>query len=245
MVYAIVPAAGHGERFGGTHKKQFLKLADKPVFIHTLLTFQNSPGIDEIICVVPKEDLQETNTLIADYALPKLQNVIAGGASRQDSVAAAMALLKKKGQDEDIVLVHDGVRPLVTTELIAKVIEGVLTFGAVAAARPVTDSLKEVTDGAVIQKSLARERIWAMQTPQGFYLSVLAEACEKGKTDHFFATDEAMLVERLGIPILCIEGPSENIKITTAADLKMAQFLLQNSDTTEKIASLENTSTLH
>lgn len=235
MNYAIVPAAGHGERFGGTHKKQFLMLAGKPVFIHTLMTFQNSPSIDEIICVVPEEDLPETKALLADYVLPKLIKVIAGGASRQDSVSAAMTLLKKKGHDDDIVLVHDGVRPLVTTAFIEKIVEGVLTFGAVAAARPVTDSLKEVTDGAVIQKSLARERIWAMQTPQGFYLSVLAEACQKGADDHFFATDEAMLVERLGIPILCIEGPSENIKITTGSDLKMAEFLLQNQNDSETI----------
>lgn len=210
-------------------------LADKPVFIHTLLAFQESACIDEIIFVVPEEDLPSTKALIRDYGLPKLKYVIAGGRSRQESVAAGMLLLKEKGQDDDIVLVHDGVRPLVTNTLIGAVVEGVRTFGAVVAARPVTDSLKEVTDGAVIQKSLARERIWAMQTPQGFYLSVLVEACRKGAEDHFYATDEAMLVERLGVPILCIEGPSENIKITTASDLKMAEFLLKNQNDSESV----------
>lgn len=239
MIYAIIPAAGHGERFGGKHKKQFLMLGDKPVFIHTLMTFQESPCIDEIICVVPKADLSATKTLISDYRLPKLKHVISGGASRQESVTTAMTLLEKKGRDEDIVLVHDGVRPLVTGKLIKKIVEGVLTFGAVTAARPVTDSLKEVTEGSVIQKSLARERIWAMQTPQGFYLSVLTEACRKAAEDRFFATDEAMLVERLGIPILCIEGPSENIKITTASDLKMAEFFLKNQNATNNVVRAE------
>lgn len=230
MIFAIVPAAGRGDRLGGETKKQFLELAGIPIFIHTLALFQKASLIDEIICVVPKEDHSDAKRLIAEYSLSKVKRLITGGAERQDSVAAAVILLEKIGQAEDIVLVHDGVRPLATTSLISKIIEGVKEFGAAVAAYPVTDSLKEVSERRVIQRSLARDRIWAMQTPQGFRLSMLTKAYQKGAADRFKATDEAILVERLNIPIHCVIGASENIKITNAPDLKMAEFFLRNRE---------------
>jgi len=228
MVFVIVPAAGSGHRFGGKQKKQFLPLVGTPVLIHTLRRFQHASPTDEIVCVVPKEDLTYATQLISQYPLSKVKRILTGGRHRQDSVSGALSLLEKTGRPDDIVLVHDAMRPLVTDRLISQIVEGVKKFGAAVAAVPVTDSLKTVSEAGDIQNSLQRDRIWAMQTPQGFRLSVLAEASRKGAADHFFATDEAMLGERLGVRIHCIEGLSGNIKVTNATDLKMAEFLLQN-----------------
>ncbi|MFQ5543098.1 MAG: 2-C-methyl-D-erythritol 4-phosphate cytidylyltransferase [Nitrospiria bacterium] len=227
-VYAIIPAAGSGIRFGGKIRKQFLELAGTPIFIHTLNLFQQSPVINEIICVVPREDLASSSTLISRLRLTKVTKVISGGVRRQDSVSAAVEVIDKKGHPADIVLVHDGVRPLATASLIKEIVQMVEKTGAAVASRRVTDSLKEVFEDGTIQRSLPRDTIWSMQTPQGFRLSILSSACQKGVEDRFDATDEAMLVERLGIPIHCVEGPQENIKITTASDLKLANAFLRD-----------------
>lgn len=223
-------AAGRGERFGGALKKQFLMLAGAPVLIHALTLFQNASLVDDAICLVPKEDFSYAQALIERYSLTKVKTLLPGGGRRQDSVAAAVSRLEKTGRPDDIVLVHDGVRPLASSSLISKVVAGVESFGAAAAACPVTDSLSEVSEARWIRKSLSRDTIWAMQTPQGFRLSILAEAYRKAARDDFFATDEAMLVARLGVSIRCVEGSAENIKITKPSDLKMAEFLVRARD---------------
>ncbi len=233
MTFALVAAAGRGLRFGGETKKQFLPLLGKPVFIHTLGVFQAATDIDQIICVVPEEDLSETQETIKQHVLSKVVSILPGGRHRQDSVVAAIAYLEQKGEAEDIVLVHDGVRPLIRPQLISKIVAGVKHYGAVVAALPVTDSLKEVSEKGIIQRSLPRDRVWAMQTPQGFRLSILAAAYREGATEGIFATDEAMLVERLGQAIHCIEGEAENIKITSASDFSLAELFLQRRKETE------------
>lgn len=234
MIHAVIAAAGRGKRFGGEQKKQFTPLAADPLLIHSLTAFQRSALIGAILCVVSKEDLSFTEELISGYTLPKVKAVLPGGARRQGSVGAAVTHLEEVGQGDDIVLVHDGARPLVTGELIEGIVQGVKDHGAAVAACRMTDSLKEVSEEGMIEKSVSRARIWAMQTPQGFRLSVLAEACRKGAADAFYATDEAMLVERLGIPIYCVEGSAENIKITTPSDLKMAEHFLHLRSTSSR-----------
>lgn len=241
MIAALIPAAGRGERFGGDRAKQFLPLAGKPVFIQTLTVFQDSDLIDQIVCVVPKEALSEANQEIRQQGLSKVVSLLPGGAHRQDSVGTAIALLEKTGDPDDIVLVHDGVRPLVSPELISRIVAGVRRFGAVAAALPVTDSLKEVSEEGTIRASLSREKIWAMQTPQGFRLSILAAAYRKGAEDRFLATDEAMLVERLGQTIHCIEGAPENIKITSPSDLALAEFFLRRRSVSNTLKNESST----
>jgi 2-C-methyl-D-erythritol 4-phosphate cytidylyltransferase len=234
MVHAVIPAAGRGERMGGKTKKQFLDLFGFPVIIHTLTVFQKSPVVDDIICVASREDQLLLERLVSDFALTKIKQVIVGGERRQDSVRAAIDLLEKEDRPDDLVLVHDGVRPLVTPELIERVVSGAEKFGAAVAAIPVADSLKEVSADRVIQKSVPRENIWSMQTPQAFRLALLIEAYRKAVQDGFAGTDEAMLVERTGTPIHCIRGSSENIKITTESDFKMAELLLSGRTALEK-----------
>ncbi len=224
-VHAIVLAAGSGQRFGA--KKQFLDLAGKPVIIHSLSLFQQSALIETVVCVVPKADTVFAKELVSEYGLSKIKAVLAGGKTRQDSVAIALDHLASKKSAEDLVLVHDGARPLLSLPLLEALIAEAKKSGAVVAGRPVSDSLKFVSSEGVIQDTLPREGLWAMQTPQVFTLSVLLKAYRKGAAEGFSATDEAMLVERLGVVIKCIVGPSENIKITNPSDLRLAESLLQ------------------
>lgn len=227
MIHAVIPAAGRGKRLGGNVKKQFLKLCDLPVAVHTLAAFQNSPLINEIVCIASKEDLSFFERLISDHSLTKVTKILPGGERRQDSVRAGVSHLEGRSDPDDLVVVHDGVRPLVTPRLIEKVIEAAKEGGSAVAALPVADSLKEVSSDKMILKSLPRENIWAMQTPQVFRLGILLEAYRSAAEEGFEGTDEAMLVERLGFPIRCVEGSIENIKITTSPDLATAEVLLR------------------
>jgi len=226
VISAVVVAAGRGLRFGGETKKPFVALGASPLIIHALKAFQKTSLVDEILCVVSKEALGLTQALVSGHDLPKVRAVLPGGRRRQDSVAAAVFSLARTGDDQDIVLVHDGVRPLVSRALIERVLEGVKAHGAAVAACRVTDALKTVSPAGRIEKSLSRERVRAMQTPQGFRLGALARACRKAEAEAFEASDEAMLLEQLGLPVHCVEGEAENIKITTPSDLKLAAYFL-------------------
>ena len=225
MIHAVIPAAGQGKRLGGSVKKQFITLCDLPVAVHTLTVFQNLPLIDQIVCVAPKEDLSFFERLISEYSLTKITALLPGGDRRQDSVWAGLSSLAQRDQ-EDLVVVHDGVRPLVTSQLIEKVIESAKEAGSAVAALPVADSLKQVSSDKMILRSLPRENVWAMQTPQVFRLGILMKAYQNAARERWEGTDEAMLVERSGFPVRCVEGSIENIKITTLPDLELAEILL-------------------
>lgn len=227
MIHAVIPAAGQGKRLGGSVKKQFLNLCDLPVAVHTLAAFQAASLIDEIICVSSNEDLSFFERLVSDHALTKVVKLLPGGERRQDSVWAGLAYLGERHDRKDLVVVHDGVRPLVTPQLIEKVIRAAGAEGSAVAALPVTDSLKEVSSDKMILRSLPRENVWAMQTPQVFRLGILLEAYRRAAQEGFEATDEAMLVEKLGLPIRCVEGEIENMKITLPPDLETAEVLLR------------------
>lgn len=233
-VTAIVLAAGSGRRFG--EKKQFSDLAGRPLLIHSLSIFQKSPCIDKVICVAPREDLSRVETLADKYALSKIKKITPGGTERQDSAAVAIFDLEKEHSPNDIVLIHDGARPFVSLALVDALVQKTMIHGAVVAARRITDSLKEVSAEGFIQRSVPRKGLWAMQTPQSFRLPILAEAYRKGMASGVTATDDAMLVEQLGHPILCVEGPAENIKITAASDLKWAELWLRH-DTEARVLS--------
>lgn len=226
MTHVVIPAAGRGERMGGKTKKQFLTLCDLPIIVHTLSAFQASSVIDEITCVVSKEDQSHLERLLSEHGLTKVKRILHGGERRQDSVRAAIDLLGKRFPSDEMVLVHDAVRPLVTSDLIERVLEGARKFGGAVAGLPMADSLKQVSGERFIERSVPREGIWLMQTPQAFSLGTLAAAFLQAAKERFFGTDEAMLVERIGIPIHCVEGSVENIKITTPSDLRLAESLL-------------------
>jgi len=230
MVAVIIPAAGRGDRMGATSvKKQFLPLGGLPIVIHTLLAFQNAPDVQQIACAVATEDLSFFRSLISTHGLTKVRHVVPGGAHRQDSVGAALAALGSDVGPDDIILVHDAVRPFVSGGVIDLVISAARQFGGAVAACPVTDSLKQVAPDRMIIKSLSREGLWTMQTPQGFKMSTLSAAHQAAARDGFYGTDEAALVTHLGRPVYCVEGAIDNIKITTPADLAFAELFLARS----------------
>ncbi|MEK7747735.1 MAG: 2-C-methyl-D-erythritol 4-phosphate cytidylyltransferase [Nitrospirota bacterium] len=223
MTHAIIVAAGAGKRAGGTLKKQFASIAGEIVLIQTLAVFQASVFIDTIVCVIAKCDQAHFEDLIKRHPISKIKGVVEGGSSRQDSTAAGLFFLERHYHQTDFVVIHDGARPFVTTKLIERVIKAAsLSCGAIAA-MPMTDTLKQVSPRGEIMRSLSRDEIWGAQTPQVFPLGLLSDAIRNAKAECFVGTDEAALFERMGYPVLCVEGEIDNIKITTASDFNRAE----------------------
>jgi 2-C-methyl-D-erythritol 4-phosphate cytidylyltransferase len=216
-VWAVVVAAGEGRRFGGP--KQFAALRGRPVLDWSLAAFESSPHVDAVILVLAHPG--EGGKYAARYA--KIGAVVRGGERRQDSVACGVAALK--GQSDDIVLVHDGARPLVTQELIERVLDAARETGASVPAVPLEDTVKEAEKGRVV-RTLDRSRLFRVQTPQGFALGLLQRALAQAKAEGADVTDEAALVERLGLPVALVPGDPRNIKITSPLDLTMAEAFL-------------------
>ncbi len=222
---AIIPAGGVGRRMGGDIPKQFLPLAGVPVLVHTLRAFQRSPLIDEIFLVVPEGDIQVVRKdIVEEHGLSKVTSVLAGGAERQDSVANALTLVR---DDHGIVLVHDAVRPFVTGDLIRQVAAAAEEHGAAAVGLPVRDTVKRVSAAGVVEKTLDRKGLWLTQTPQAFQRQVLCAAYEKAAQDGFSGTDDASLVERMGVSVWMIPGDHDNIKMTTPEDLELGAIIIR------------------
>jgi 2-C-methyl-D-erythritol 4-phosphate cytidylyltransferase len=216
-VSAIIVAAGAGKRFG--EKKQFAYLRAKPVLEWTLESFQAHAGVDAVVLVLPDEkDLKHYRMRYA-----KIVDIVRGGERRQDSVWQGFRLLAASAPE--IVLVHDGARPLVGAGLIGRVIDAARAFGAAVPVLPVEDTIKAVQDGR-ITATIDRTRLAKAQTPQGFRYDVLRKALEGARRDRFYGTDEAALVERAGLPVTAVPGDPRNIKITTPTDITIAEALL-------------------
>jgi 2-C-methyl-D-erythritol 4-phosphate cytidylyltransferase len=218
-VSAIVVAAGSGRRFGSA--KQFALLGGKPVLDWALQAFAGHPEVDGVVLVLPAG---QSGTRYRER-WSKIVAVVEGGERRQDSVAAGFAGLEP-GLGS-LVLVHDGVRPLVGPEVIGRVIAKAKKTGAAVAAIPVEDTIKEAAGGFVV-RTLERDTLRRIQTPQGFRYEVLGEALRRAREDGFYGTDEAALVERTGHPVALVMGDPRNIKITTAADLKIAEAWIED-----------------
>lgn len=214
---AIIVAAGAGKRFG--QMKQFVYLRGKPVLEWTLERFQAHEEVGSIILVLPDE--QDRKHYQMRYG--KIVDVVRGGDERQDSVWQGFRLLD--GAKTGLVLVHDGARPLVDGLLISRVAAEARTAGAAVPILPLEDTAKEVQDGRII-KTIDRLKIFRVQSPQAFLYPVLKQALEAARRDRFYGTDEAMLVERVGLPVRTVEGDPRNVKITTPLDLKIAEALL-------------------
>jgi 2-C-methyl-D-erythritol 4-phosphate cytidylyltransferase len=224
-VTVLVPAAGSGRRMGKATAKQFLPLGAKPLLAHTLLAFQRSPEIDEIIPILSSEDMEAClRDVIEPNHLTKVKTLVVGGRERQDSVYNG---LRKLGPDAEIVLVHDGVRPFVTAAMIEQCIEHARKGDCVAVGVPLKDTVKEVDDRGVVRATLERNRLWAVQTPQAFPAGILRQAYEDAYARKLSATDDATLVERAGYEVRIIMGSYENIKITTPEDLVLAGEILK------------------
>ena len=226
-VVAIIPSAGAGVRMGGNRAKQFLDLCDRPLLAVTLEKFQKSAAVDSIIAVVPAGDLDFCQREIVErYDLSKVEKVVPGGRRRQDSVRIG---IEASGGDHGLVLVHDGVRPLIQPGLIERVVNAATENRAVVAALPAKETVKEIDRDGFVVKTYDRRRVWLVQTPQAFRYGDILMAHRRALEEKWDGvTDDAFLMERAGIPVKVIQGSEENIKVTTPYDMEMARYLLEN-----------------
>lgn len=219
-VAVLIPAAGQGTRMGG-RRKQFRMLGGKPLLVQTLLVFERHPDVDYILVATPSEAVQALSRELRAVGITKLATVVAGGTTRQASVAAA---LRATPEPVGIVLVHDAVRPFVRPAQVAGVIDMVRRAGAAALAVPITDTLRKGQNECFGQ-TVAREGLFAMQTPQGFRRAWLEAAHVEAAHQGHRSTDDVELVQRLGYAVQLVPGSTRNIKITTPDDWEVAQVL--------------------
>lgn len=220
---AVVVAAGKGTRMGAAVGKQFLPIGDRPMLVRTLDVFQRMPEVESVIVVTGREDIPKVRSLAARFRLDKVVDVIAGGPERQQSVLHGLRALS---EDVEWVLVHDAARPFVREAAIRRCLRKAAETGAAVLAVPVKDTIKVVDGHGTIQTTPDRQSLRAIQTPQAFRRADLLAAHRKAEAEGFVGTDDAMLMERAGIPVQVAEGDEDNIKITTPEDLQWAEFRL-------------------
>jgi 2-C-methyl-D-erythritol 4-phosphate cytidylyltransferase len=232
QVFVILPAAGLGTRMAGSQPKQFLALNGLPILIHSLRAFAAVPRVTAIYVAVRKTEIERVEAQIAEYAsqygFDGHVRVVEGGDSRQESVSHALAALP--AEPDDIVLVHDAVRPLIDAPTIDRTIDAVALHGAAIVGMPAVDTIKQVertAHGALITSTIPREFVVLAQTPQGFRYGLLQHAFAEATADGFVGTDEASVVERDGHPVAVVPGSQVNLKITQPGDLELAEFYLQ------------------
>lgn len=218
-VGVAVPAAGEGRRMGGA-RKPFLTLAGEPLLVHALRPFLATPGVEAVAVAVSQGDVEEARGWVE--ALDPRIRVVAGGGTRSDSVAHAVAALPP---GVEVILVHDAARPLVTEAAIRRCVEGAAAGEGAVAGWPAVDTLKEVDGEGRIVRTPDRARIWHAQTPQGFPAAVLRSALADAAL-RATATDDAALVEAAGTTVRMVEGAPDNLKVTRPEDLPVAEFLL-------------------
>jgi 2-C-methyl-D-erythritol 4-phosphate cytidylyltransferase len=239
-VFVIVPAAGLGTRMAplaapgkkSAPSKQFTELAGTPILIHTLRKFAAVPLVTEIWVALRQSEIAGFRARLEQEApdvLQKKVEFVEGGEQRQQSVANALHAIS--ASPEDLVLVHDAVRPLVTAEIIEDVLRAAEKHGAAIAGLPAVDTVKQVErkpEGAVIHTTVPRASVVLAQTPQGFRYELLKKAFDDAAADGFLGTDEASLLERAGIPVAVVMGSPRNLKITAPADMELAEFYLKH-----------------
>jgi 2-C-methyl-D-erythritol 4-phosphate cytidylyltransferase len=229
-IIAIVPAAGLGRRFGSGTNKPFQTLGGKPLIVWSLKALEAVEEICEIIPVLKSEDMEFVQRLLEEEGFSKIKRIAAGGKERQDSVYNGLKQVEDKNS---IVLIHDGVRPLISTHLVEELIKQMSDAirnkekcDGIIPGVPVKDTIKETEDGFV-RKTLKRGSLWAVQTPQAFPCKKILKAYEEAAKEGYYATDDAALIERYGGTVKVIMGSYANIKITTPEDLYIAEALLK------------------
>jgi len=231
-VIAIIPAAGLGKRFGEGGSKQFQTLGDKPLVVWALEVFESIGDVTEIVPVFKSADMEQGRRLVEDYGISKVKRIASGGKERQDSVYNGLNLI---GDGADVVLIHDAVRPLVKSSIIKESISQLKDCDGVVVGVPLKDTVKEVgttrnrAESGVVKKTLKRDVLWAIQTPQVFKYAILMKAYKKAMGEKFYSTDDAAVVEKYGGKVKVIMGSYANIKITTPEDLDIAEMLLRKS----------------
>lgn len=218
---AVIVAAGSSTRMGGIDK-MLTPMGGDPVVLHTLRAFQQAEEIDEIVLVTREDLMVPMGTLCSQHGIDKVRRVVKGGADRTQSV---MAGLREVSPQTEFVAIHDGARPFVTGEVIARTVEAARAHSAAAPAIPVKDTIKRAVDG-VVQETPDRRELFAVQTPQVFALPLIQGALAKAEEDGVLLTDDCGAVERLGFPVRLVEGSEENIKVTTPADLLHGEAIL-------------------
>lgn len=222
MTTAIIVAAGKSERMGAGTDKAFLSLVNKPVVAWSLLAFERCHEIDRIILVVRKDQILASKAVAKMFGISKLQTVVPGGNRRQESVQAGLAVCDI---DTRYVVVHDGARPLITSDVISEVVKMVKRNPAVTVARRMTDTVKRIDKGVTVVETLDRDKLWAVQTPQAFQFRVLRDAYKNNQDKS--VTDDCQIVEAAGVQVKVCENRKPNLKITTVEDLQIAGVLLK------------------
>lgn len=223
-VAAIIPAAGAGTRLTSKIQKPYIKICGKPILAHTLAAISRNKDITEILVSVGKDKLDKARKEIIERYNIKKARLVIGGEARGDSVYNALKVVSK---DVDYVLIHDGIRPFITNELIKVLLKEVPRFKAVIAAVPVKPTLKIVGKNRFIENTPSRECFWEAQTPQVFKRDLIEKAYENARKNNIKATDDSSLVERLGVKPKIVMGSYSNIKITTKEDLGLAKILFK------------------
>lgn len=235
QVFVIIPAAGLGTRMAsgggaGHAPKQFLELRGQPILVLALRAFLDVDRVHHIFVAVRETEKQRVEAQIQEHGLSNRISVVEGGDTRQESVRNALRALPAK--DDDIVLVHDAVRPLIDAATIRRTIEAVERHQAAIVGVPAVDTIKQVertAEGAIVTTTIPRERIVLAQTPQGFQCGLFRQAVAAADAEGFTGTDEASLVERLGIEVAVVPGSPKNFKITQPGDLALAEFYLNRN----------------
>ncbi len=231
-VIAVVPAAGRGTRMGGSIPKQFLALGDFPILAYSLRTLESIQSISEIIIVIPEADHDFCRQEVVERCgLRKVTKIVAGGRRRQDSVRNGIMAID---HDPEFVLVHDGVRPFVSKEIVSSAIQTAIESGAALVAIPMKDTVKRVNEKGYVEGTLNREELWLAQTPQVFRYTWLLKAHQLAEAQDLEVTDDAGLIEQLGYPISIVQGSAHNIKITRPEDLALGEAILSCQSGEEK-----------
>ncbi len=233
MNVAIITAAGKGTRLKSNISKQFLNIYNKPILAHTLSIFEKTPKVDAIYVSVPEDYLDSCRVDIDEkYKFLKVRKLVIGGSHRQASVFNAISSIP---EDTNIVLIHDGVRPLVTTEEINTTIRRLINDNkkdpevkGVILAAPAKETIKKIS-GQTIDMTIPRDTVWHAQTPQTFFYKNIMEAHRKAAAEEFIGTDDASLIERMGWKVNVTRGRHENIKITTPVDLFLAELFINKN----------------
>ncbi len=222
---ALITSGGRGTRIGGPLPKQYLALNGVPILARTLMVFETHPLVDQVVVTVPQGNERFCRErIVAPFTLSKVVKIVAGGPDRQASVYNGLLHL----EGTDLVAIHDGVRPLVSAEIISEALDAAESFGAAVACVQVRETVKRKTDSSL--ETIPREDLWLAHTPQSFRTALIREAHERALADGFRGTDDASLVERLGRRVVVVSDSDDNIKITTPSDLELARFLLNRRE---------------
>ena len=223
---ALIPAAGMGKRMGASINKQYLLLDGMPIVARTISLFEQSPLIDSIYLVVPAEEIPYCRKNIVEACdFKKIAAIVPGGRERQNSVLNGLIAMREHVSEDDVVLIHDGVRPLITERVLQESIDTARLHDGALVAVPVKDTIKTVRNG-IVSNTPPRESLWQAQTPQTFRFAKIFHAHLSAEADGFSGTDDASLIERSGGKVHIVHGDYRNIKITTPEDLVLAEAFL-------------------